>query len=80
MKGMPHLAVLPNFNCATGIIIDDLHAVYEGVVNKILEIWLKEITKEQVRFLPMLILLMRDNGINEESYYYLKLLSCKSFF
>ena len=48
MKGIPHLAVLPHFDCSLGVIIDELHAVYEGVVNKILEIWLKEITKDQV--------------------------------
>lgn len=50
MKGVPHLSVLPYFDCALGIIIDELHAVYEGVVDKTLGKWLKDLTDEQVRY------------------------------
>ena len=48
--GVPHLSVLQHFDCSMGVIIDDLHAIYEGVVPKILTIWFKELSQDQVRF------------------------------
>ena len=48
MKGPPHLGVLPYFDCAKGVVIDDLHAIYEGVVKRILLLWVKKYKKPQV--------------------------------
>ena len=39
MKGCPHASILSFFDISTGMIIDEMHAIFEGVVPKILTIW-----------------------------------------
>ncbi|OWA54956.1 hypothetical protein BV898_19343 [Hypsibius exemplaris] len=41
MKDTPRVLRFYAFNISTGLLIDDLHAVYEGVVKKIIKLWMK---------------------------------------
>jgi hypothetical protein len=57
MKGEPHVNVLRYFSCARDMVIDDLHAIYEGVVKRIMKLWFNSsdklpygLTKDQVIF------------------------------
>lgn len=39
MKGVPHLARLLEFNPATGVVIDEMHAIFLGVVKRMMYQW-----------------------------------------
>lgn len=41
LKGRPHVSCLPSFNAAVRMVIDDMHAIYIGVVKKIVELWIR---------------------------------------
>ena len=64
MKGLPHVDVLPYFDCATGLVIDDMHCIYEGVIPKLIKHWTKEriLDKQQVSFVQPLAFVQYHAG------------------
>ena len=50
IKGEPHLTVFPYFDCSKGVIIDEMHAIFEGAVKKIVSMWYSILTEQQVNF------------------------------
>lgn len=43
MKGLSALHILPSFDIVNGTTIDYMHCVLEGVVKKLLNLWLSEV-------------------------------------
>jgi len=39
IKGLSALNILPSFDVINGVVIDYMHCVLEGVVNKLLHLW-----------------------------------------